>query len=124
MAVGNDWGTTDEQEIEDHIVHQIDNPSFGFVNYIPFVGYDLVNESNIVFFEVSPNPVSNGIITLTLDETMPSEVMIYNLNGQIVKSQNIENKVNTIDLNTFESGLYFVEVRNAKKTMVRRLIIE
>lgn len=124
MAVGNDWGTTDEQEIEDHIVHQIDNPSFGFVNYIPFVGYDLVNESNTVFFEVSPNPVSNGIITLTLDETMPSEVMIYNLNGQIVKSQNIENKVNTIDLNTFESGLYFVEVRNAKKTMVRRLIIE
>ena len=124
MAVGNDWGTTEEQEIEDHIVHQIDNPSFGFVNFVPFVGYDIVNESTTDSFEVSPNPVSNGMITLTLDEALPSEVMIYNISGQIVKTQNIENKENIINLSAFENGLYFVEVRTAKKTMVKRIIIE
>ena len=124
MAVGNDWDTTDENEVEDHIVHQYDDPNYGLVTFIPFIGYDQVKENATVFFEVSPNPVSTGIITLTLDEIMPSEVMIYNLNGQIVKYQSIENKENTIDLSTFESGLYFIKVRNDKKTMVRRLIIE
>ena len=124
MAVGNDWGTTVERVIENHIVHQHDNPDYGLVTYIPFVGYDHVEENTALTFEVSPNPVSTGMITLTLDEEMPSEVMIYNLNGQIVKSQSVENKENTIDLSTFESGLYFIKVRNDKKTMVRRLIIE
>ena len=123
-AVGNYWGTIDEQEIEEHITHQFDDPSLGLVQYIPFLSEDGVNEVKTTGFEVWPNPVSNGMITLTLDEEMPSELMIYNLNGKIVKAQNIENKVNTIDLSTFESGLYFIKVRNDKKTTVRRLIIE
>ena len=45
MAVGNDWGTVHEEEIEDHIFHQVDNASFGLVTFIPFVGYDLTEET-------------------------------------------------------------------------------
>lgn len=40
MAVGNDWGTTSEQRIEDHIYHKNDDPSLGLVTYIPYVGGD------------------------------------------------------------------------------------
>ena len=43
-AVGNDWGTTDEDVIESHIVHQPDDPNLGLVNYIPYVGYDGIEE--------------------------------------------------------------------------------
>ena len=123
-AVGNYWGTIDEQEIEDHITHQLDDPSLGLVNYIPFLEDDGVHETKTIDFDVWPNPVSNGTFSLILDEATPSEIVIYNLNGQKVASQCIENKVNTIKVNTLESGFYFVEVKNSEKTMLKKIIIE
>lgn len=44
MAVGNDWGTTNEGVIADHIVDQIDDPSYGLVTYIPYIGWDGIGE--------------------------------------------------------------------------------
>ena len=44
MAVGNDWGTTLEGEVEDQIFHKVDDPSLGYVTFIPFVGYDQIEE--------------------------------------------------------------------------------
>lgn len=123
-AVGNDWGTTSEQKVEDHIFHQYDNPSLGWVNYIPFIGYDAVSEVKITGFEVWPNPIVNGLFSLILDEEMPSEMVIYNLNGQRMMSQHIENSLNTINVNTLKSGIYFVEVKNSEKTCMKKIIIE
>ena len=123
-AVGNSWGTTSEEIIENHIVHQYDDASLGLVTFIPFIGYDGINETKYSTFEVSPNPVFNGFLNLVLDEETPSHVVVYNLNGQRVLSQIIENKLNTININTLESGIYLVEVKNANKTMVKRIIIE
>ena len=124
MAVGNNWGTSHAREIEDHIVHQYDNPNYGLVTYIPFVDFDEVNENKITDFAVWPNPVSNGVFNLVLDEATPSEVVIYNLNGQEVLSQHFENKVNTINVNSLESGVYLVEVKNVDKKMVKQIIIK
>ena len=124
MAVGNYWGTTNGQEIEDHIFHQSDDPSLGLVNYIPFLTDDAVNEVKTTGFEVWPNPVSNGSFTLVLDEATPSEVVIYNLKGQKVASEHIENKVNTINVSALGSGIFVVEVNHAEKKIVKRIIIE
>ena len=124
MAVGNNWGTSNVRLIEDHIVHQNDDPNLGLVTFVPFIDVDGVNESNTLCFEVSPNPVSNGHFTLTLEKAMPSEVVIYNVNGQIVKSQCIDNQINVINIGSLGSGIYFVEVRNSENTMVKRIVIE
>jgi hypothetical protein len=124
MAVGNNWATSHASEIEEHIVHQYDNPSYGLVTFIPFVGDDEVYENKTMDFAVWPNPVSNGVFNLVLDETTPSEVVIYNLNGQEILLQHIENKVNTINVNSLESGVYLAEVKNADKKMVKRIIIK
>ena len=123
-AVGNYWGTIDEQEIEDHITHQFDDPNLGLVNYIPFLTDDGVNDAKTIGFEIYPNPVSNGSFNLILDEATLSEMVIYNIKGQKIASQRIENKVNTINVNTLESGIYFVEVKNVEKTMLKKIIIE
>lgn len=124
MAVGNNWGTTSEAEVENHIFHQHDDPSFGEVTFIPFIGYDAVSEAETTRFEVSPNPVSNGSFHLFLDEATPSEVVIYNLIGQKVLSQNVDNKVNTINITTLQSGVYVVEVKNAVSNSVKRIVVE
>ena len=116
MAVGNNWGTSNVRLIEDHIVHQNDDPNLGLVTFVPFIDVDGVNESYTLCFEVSPNPVSNGHFTLTLEKAMPSETVIYNVNGQIVKSQYIDNHINEINIGSLGSGIYFVEVRNSENT--------
>ena len=46
MAVGNDWGTIEEEEIENHIVDQVDNPSYGLVTFVPYIGGDDGIEEN------------------------------------------------------------------------------
>ena len=44
IAVGNNWGTIIEEEIADHIVDQIDEPSFGLVTFYPYVGSEGIDE--------------------------------------------------------------------------------
>ena len=124
MAVGNYWGTTDIQEIENHITHQNDDPNLGLVNYIPFLEDDNVSESNTTDFEVWPNPVSNATFTLTLEKAIPSKLVIYNVNGQIVKTQKIDNQTNVINIESLGSGVYFVEVRNTSDKSVKKLLIK
>ena len=124
MAVGNDWGTTSEQEVEDHIVHQNDDPSLGLVTFIPFVGYDAVNEAKTMSYDISPNPITNGDFTLTLKNNIPSEVTIFNVNGQIVKTQHIDNSMSTINVEALDAGVYFIEVRNSEGKTVKKIIIK
>ena len=124
MAVGNDWGTSNIHLIEDHIVHQNDDPNLGLVTFVPFIDVDDVNESNTFAFEISPNPVSNGAFTLKLEKAIRSEVMIYNVYGQIVKHQQIDNLINIVDTEALESGVYFVEVRNTEERIVKKIIIK
>ncbi len=68
MAVGNNWGTTQEEVVENHIFHQIDDYSLGLVTYIPFVGYDQIEEVQL----------ENTDIDL-------STATVYTLTGQRVK---------------------------------------
>ncbi len=124
MAVGNYWGTTDIQEIEDHITHQNDDPSLGLVTFVPFLEDDDVSESNTVDFDVWPNPVSDATFTLTLENTMPSELVIYNVNGQVVKTQRIDNQTNIINVESLGSGVYFVEIRDISGKTVKKLLIK
>ena len=58
-AIGNNWGTTSEQAVEDHIVHQVDDPSLGLVTFIPFLGYDHLEELQI---ETEAIDLTNAVI--------------------------------------------------------------
>ena len=109
MAVGNDWGTTAEQEIEDHIVHQYDNPEHGLVNYIPFVGYDAVNEENTCNFNVSPNP-AQGRFTVNGQGSMT----ITNSLGQTIITKEIDGEESI----ALPRGLYVVKIGNATRMVI------
>ena len=122
-AVGNNWGSSNANEIEEHIFHQYDNPNYGLVNYIPFVDVDAVDEAESMAVEVAPNPVFNGSFTLTTNDETLSELMIYNLQGQCVKSQYLLGNINIINVEELTSGLYFIHIRQAEKNITKKLII-
>ena len=109
MAVGNDWGTTDEQEVEDHIVHQVDNPSLGLVMFIPFVGYDVVSETTTASFEVAPNP-AQGRFTVE----GKGKMTITNTLGQIILTKIIDGK-DTVEL---PRGFYLVILNGITQKIV------
>lgn len=90
-AVGNKWGTIHESDIEDHIVHQTDDPSLGLVTYIPFVGYDQITET------IDPKDLDLSKATL------------YTINGQRVRYSK-----------SLNPGVYIVITdQGAKKIVIR-----
>jgi hypothetical protein len=109
MAVGNNWGTTSEHEVEDHIVHQHDNPNLGLVTFIPFIGYDGVDETATAAFTMSPNPAQSrftvegkGLMTIT------------NMLGQRILTKTIDGK-ETVEL---PRGLYLVNLNGITQKIV------
>ena len=81
-------------------------------------------ENNEIILNLYPNP-ANEFITL---KTNLSEKVIYyiiNINGQIVRSGQINSNVFKIDVSEFYSGTYFIQVYNeTERKETVKLIIE
>ena len=110
-AVGNDWGTTNEQEVEDHIFHQNDDPDLGLVIFIPFVGYDAIEEPNTASFEVWPNPAQGRFIV-----EGKGNMSIVNILGQTLLNREIDGKESI----ALPQGIYFVRLGD----ITRKVIVE
>ena len=109
MAVGNDWGTSNSHVIEDHIVHQNDDPSLGLVTFVPFIDVDDVDEAAAAAFEVWPNPAQDSFIV-----EGKGKMTITNALGQTLFNHEIDGK-ETI---TLPQGLYFVKIGNTTRKVV------
>lgn len=70
-------------------------------------------------FTPYPNPTADE---LTVEVTDPVEVSIYNVNGQVMKNYVLGQGKNSISMNDFEAGLYFVQVVNGTQTKVFKVI--
>ena len=95
MAVGNDWGTTTIERIEDHIYHQHDDPSLGLVIYYPFVGAESIDEYPVDF--------------INLDD---HNLTIYTITGQ------------RVDAKSLRPGVYIAVLRQGSKNISKKIIIQ
>ena len=108
-AVGNNWGTSNANEIEEHIYHQYDDPEFGLVTFIPFIDVDDVDETTASAFEVWPNPAQGRFIV-----EGKGRMTITNALGQTLFSREIDGKENI----ALPQGLYFVKIGNTTRKVV------
>ena len=89
-AIGNDWGTTNIERIEDHIYHQPDDPSLGLITFYPFIGSEGLEET-----------------TFDLNTIDLSTATIYNITGQ------------RISPNTLKPGIYvIITPKGSKKILI------
>lgn len=109
MAVGNDWGTSNSHVIEDHIVHQNDDPSLGLVTFVPFIDVDDVDEAAAAAFEVWPNPTQGRFVVQG-----KGKMTITNALGQILINHEIDGNESI----ALPQGLYFVKIGNATRKVV------
>jgi hypothetical protein len=74
-------------------------------------------------FNTFPNP-TNGIFTIELESNTKYDVTVNNVLGQTVISTTTNVMNTTIDLSSFDKGVYTVELKNNSSTYVERVIVE
>ena len=93
-----------------------------FKIYITVVGTNDLQTETLKFF---PNPASKQIsIVLPQAPTQKMEVTIYNITGQVVIKQAIDNQIIDIDIQNLANSLYFVKVKGENHTFTGRFIKE
>jgi hypothetical protein len=75
------------------------------------------NKNNIVCY---PNPVQNQLIITNLPANSNHAIKIFSLNGQVVTNSTITGNQATIAVGNLQTGVYFVEVRNAQGLLLTR----
>lgn len=73
----------------------------------------IVDPSTAGSLSVYPNPTAN---TVTITNSIPTEIVIYNTLGEVVLAQQIQT-TSTVDLSSFEAGVYFI--RTSEGEMIR-----
>ena len=81
-----------------------------------------LDENGEASFNAIPNP-ANDFINLQLP-VGHGEIVIYNLNGQVVLRQNINNTNETLNISQFESGVYIIEVKSDDLIMKQRVAVQ
>lgn len=86
-----------------------------------------INELNLNDnLKIYPNPVSS-ILTIELTNTnlwyKQSRVTIKNSLGQVIKTEELNNKQQQMDVGKLPNGIYFIEVTTAKGILSKKIIV-
>jgi hypothetical protein len=76
-------------------------------------------------FSIYPNP-SNGIFTITTNQTYTGTIEIYNMLGKKVESVVFNNNIRSYEINLthYSKGIYLVNLVSGNKKQTEKIIIE
>ncbi len=83
-----------------------------------------VDEETAASFSVFPNPATNNISLGVSEALVNGDITIKNLIGQTVYASVVNTTNLSIDITSFEKGVYFVIMENNGKVLSQKLIIE
>lgn len=67
---------------------------------------EIFNSNNIASLKVYPNPADNVI---NIEDENLNIINVYNIQGQLITTMQVENNIVSLDVNDYETGIYFVE---------------
>ena len=82
-------------------------------------GSDLKN-SNIKFY---PNP-TNNFVNIYLSEIKPTAIRISDVTGKLILEDNMNESKKSIDLSSYNSGIYFIQLTDNNDSRVVKLVKE
>ena len=74
-----------------------------------------------VFFKVFPNPAST-LVNISSAENI-KEIMISNCYGTLIFYKQATSNYESIDLSSFEKGIYFIKIKSLKHETVHKIIL-
>ncbi len=81
-----------------------------------------LNSQTETVMALYPNP-TNGTFTIELNNKQKQSIQVFDITGNIVLSQNIENGKATIDANHFAAGIYNVSIKGNGSVTNKKLVI-
>lgn len=79
-------------------------------------------EDNITStFNLYPNPVRNGLVTIKTNSNQPLQVGVFDVLGKQVISKTVTN--NTLNVSALKSGIYLVQVTENNVTSTKKLVV-
>ena len=87
-------------------------------------GISEISSNNLV--SLYPNPTSNNLIIdlQALNDVQNTTISIYDIQGQLLLQQTIEQSLTTLNIASFAKGIYVVKVNNDKLSVVSKFIKE
>jgi hypothetical protein len=93
------------------------------LNFVPLMSLvcdpEGIEEINVTQIRVFPNPATTEITVQWAGSSKQSEVTIYNTQGQLVLHSIFDIQHSTFDISSFPSGLYYLQLFDAKGTLVK-----
>ncbi|NER14613.1 T9SS type A sorting domain-containing protein [Leptobacterium flavescens] len=74
-------------------------------------------------FKMYPNPVTNGLLTITSNRNLTKNIRIYNVLGKEVMRTTLTT-TNTLNVSTLVPGVYLLKVTEANSQSIRKLVIK
>lgn len=91
------------------------------ISYIGFQGEVSIKEENAMPVQCYPNPTQDKIYFTGLTER--SLVSIYDMSGKKIASQRVSNQDATFDMGAYQSGIYFVEIKNSTQKYTKKVVL-
>jgi len=80
-----------------------------------------VGENSIKGFAMYPNPVNNGVLTITTLQNAEKNIQIFNILGKQVLTKTITGE--TVNVANLNAGIYLIRVEEAENFTTRKLVI-
>lgn len=80
-----------------------------------------IETDEVSTLSIFPNPATDN---LSIESINATSIHILNAVGQVVYSNSNPISIETVDVSTFETGIYIVEVKNNETITTKKLIIE
>jgi len=110
-----------------------ENRNITYPYYAPYQRRSFTTTSNInyssnsdkkLYLNAYPNPF-NSVVTINykIESDLDSKLRVYDVEGKELFSRNLDKKSinHNIDFSTFKSGVYFIEIGNSDKKLVRKV---
>ncbi|MGY8989291.1 MAG: T9SS type A sorting domain-containing protein, partial [Flavobacteriales bacterium] len=80
---------------------------------------DVVDYSTNIF----PNPAKNNI-TIENSNFVINSVKLYNIAGQLIKSEYVNSMKTNLNVSDLNKGIYILEIQSKETSIKRKLIVE
>jgi len=120
LSVNNHYGFNTVAAIENKNIDSLDVDGLGKV-VLGYVSPAGIAQNNIVSATLYPNPVSDNLNIVLSEGTDEAAVQIIDVLGNVIYSNIIHSK-ETVNVDSYNAGVYFVRLTSNKQTYSTRII--
>ena len=96
-------------------VASVSSEAYSWLAWVYVDGYDWINESN-ESVSVYPNPTTNNV---NIAAPGINHITVMNMLGQVVYDSNMDGNMTTLDMSSYQTGVYMVRVKTENGESVK-----